>query len=56
VYPRSPRAATATYKRAVAAEGARRTRDARRLYNEVISKFPRSDEAALARDRLRDLQ
>lgn len=52
-YPTSARAATALYKRGVIAQNARRTADAQRFFNEVINRFPRSDEAALARDRLR---
>ena len=55
-YAGSPRAATAIYKRAVAAQNAGRTDDARDLFNQVVKKYPRSDEAALARDRLRALK
>ena len=52
-YPDSPRAPTALYKRGVLAQGARRTTTAKRLYNELIQKYPSSDEAELARERLR---
>jgi TolA-binding protein len=41
------------YKRGVLAQGARRTTTAKRLYNELIQKYPSSDEAELARERLR---
>jgi len=52
-YPNSQRAATALYKRGVIAQQAGRNADARRHLNAVVSRFPNSDEAALARDRLR---
>lgn len=52
----SPRAATAIYKRAVAAQNAGRTAAARTLFNQVVKKYPRSDEASLARDRLKALK
>ena len=52
----SSRAATALYKRGVAAETAGRPTDARTFYEGVVSQYPRSDEAALARDRLAALK
>lgn len=52
-YPTSVRAPTALYKRAVIAQTARRTTAARRLFNELIRSYPESDEADLARERLR---
>jgi TolA-binding protein len=52
-YPDSQRAATALYKRGVIAQQAGRNADARRFFNQVVNRFPRSDEATLARDRLR---
>ena len=52
----SSRAATALYKRGVAAETAGRAADARTFYEGVVSQYPRSDEAALARDRLAALK
>ncbi len=52
-YSTSVRAPTALYKRAVIAQTARRTTAARRLYNELIRSYPESDEADLARERLR---
>lgn len=55
-YPGSPRAATAIYKRAVAAQNADRTDDARTLFKQLIKKYPRSDEASLARDRVKALK
>ena len=54
-YGQSPRAPTALYKRGVMAQTARRTTTAKRLYNELIDKYPSSDEAELARERLRVL-
>ena len=54
-YADSPRAPTALYKRGVMAQTARRTTTAKRLYNELIQKYPSSDEAELARERLRVL-
>ncbi len=55
-YAGSPRAATAIYKRAVAAQNAGRTDQARDLYNGLMKKYPRSDEASLARDRVKTLR
>lgn len=52
-YPDSPRVPTALYKRGVLAQQSGRNADARRFFNDVINRFPRSDEATLARDRLR---
>ncbi|HEX2721463.1 MAG TPA: tol-pal system protein YbgF [Gemmatimonadaceae bacterium] len=54
-YADSPRAPTAIYKRGVLAQAARRTTTAKRLYNELIKRYPSSDEAELARERLRVL-
>lgn len=55
-YAGSPRAATAMYKRGVAAQNASKTDQARDLFNELIRKYPRSDEASLARDRIKALK
>ncbi|MBA3404554.1 MAG: tetratricopeptide repeat protein, partial [Gemmatimonadaceae bacterium] len=52
-YPTTPRAPTALYKRGVIAQTARRTTAARRLFNELVKSYPESDEADLARERLR---
>ena len=52
----SARAATALYKRGVAAEAASRSAEARTFYEAVVRQYPRSDEAALARDRLAALK
>ncbi len=52
-YPTSLRAPTALYKRGVAAQRAGRTTTAKRTFNDVIRLYPESDEAALARERLR---
>jgi tol-pal system protein YbgF len=54
-YPTSLRAATALYKRGVSQQKARRTTTAKKTFNEVIRLFPESDEAALARERLRGM-
>lgn len=52
-YATSVRAPTALYKRGVLAQTARRTTAARRLFTELIRAYPESDEADLARERLR---
>jgi TolA-binding protein len=54
-YPASPKAATALYKRAVAMRAAGRTATARAAFERVVRDYPRSDEAALAREQLRSL-
>lgn len=54
-YPTSIRAPTALYKRGVAQQRAGRTTAAKRMFNDVIRLYPDSDEAALARERLRAL-
>ena len=51
----SPRAATALYKLGLLAEQRRDTAGARAFYGRVVQSYPNSDEAALARDRLRSL-
>jgi TolA-binding protein len=55
-FPNSPRVPTALYKRAQTMQAARRTPQARQLYQEIIRRFPRSDEAALAEERLQSLR
>ena len=52
-YAQSPKAATALYKRARARQAAGRRTEARPLFEELVRRFPRSDEAELARERLR---
>ena len=47
-YPSSPRAAQALYKRARIKQSAGRTSEARTLYQELVRKYPKSDEAVLA--------
>jgi tol-pal system protein YbgF len=54
-YGESPRAPTALYKRGVIAQTAGRINAAKRLYNDLIKRYPDSDEAELARERLRVL-
>ena len=41
------------YKRGVAQQKGGRTATARKTFNDLIKMFPESDEAALARERLR---
>ena len=55
-YPTSQRAPTALYKRAIALQAAGQTANARALLESVVTRFPRSDEAALARERLRAIK
>lgn len=55
-YPSSQRAPTALYKRAIALQAAGQTANARALLESVVTRFPRSDEAALARERLRAIK
>ena len=54
-HTQSPRAASALYHIGLIRERANRLDDARRVYQRVVSSYPNSDEAALARDRLRAL-
>jgi len=55
-YPKSPRAPTALYKRAAAMEARNNLTGARAAYTQLVQQYPRSDEAALAKERLRALQ
>lgn len=55
-YPKSPHAPTALYKRALYLEQQGNATAARALLNQLISTYPQSDEAALARDHLRELK
>jgi TolA-binding protein len=52
-YPTATRAATALYKHALVLQQGGRAGEARAAFQDVISRYPRSDEAALARDRVR---
>jgi TolA-binding protein len=52
-YPSAPRAATALYKHGLFLQKAKRNSEARQAFQTVIDKYPRSDEAALAREQLR---
>ncbi len=54
-FPRSTRAASASYKLGLLAERKKDFETARRYYTSVVRDYPRSDEAALARDRLKTL-
>jgi tol-pal system protein YbgF len=53
--PKSPRAASAVYKLGLLSERQKDLEGAKAYYQKVISDYPRSDEAALARDRLKSL-
>ena len=55
-FPKSPHAPTALYKRALYMEQQGNLTGARAALNELIATYPQSDEAALARDHLRDLK
>jgi tol-pal system protein YbgF len=54
-YPQSPRAAAALYNLGLLNERAGKTAAARDAYQRVVQTYPKSDEAALARDRLKAL-
>jgi tol-pal system protein YbgF len=54
-YPRSPKAATALYKRALVLKSAGQSAAARASLERIVREYPRSDDAALAREQLRTL-
>ncbi|MEO8636258.1 MAG: tetratricopeptide repeat protein [Gemmatimonadales bacterium] len=54
-FPQSPRAASALYKLGLLAERRKDLEGARGFYQRVVRDYARSDEAALARDRLKTL-
>jgi tol-pal system protein YbgF len=54
-YPQSPRAASAVYNLGLLAERRRDLARAREAFQRVVQSYPQSDEAALARDRLKAL-
>jgi tol-pal system protein YbgF len=54
-YPQSSRAASALYNLGLLHERAKRTAAARDAFQRVVATYPKSDEAALARDRLKAL-
>jgi tol-pal system protein YbgF len=54
-YPTSSRAASALYNLGLLAERRKDTARAKDAYQRVVQKYPQSDEAALARDRLKAL-
>ena len=43
------------YKRALQMQTPKKTADAKRLFQDIIKRFPRSDEAALADERLQSI-
>jgi tol-pal system protein YbgF len=51
--PTSPRAAASLYKLGLLAERRKDTESARTYFQRVVKEYPKSDEAALARDRLK---
>jgi TolA-binding protein len=55
-HPTSPRVPTAMYKRALAMQASKKTAEAKRMFQEIIKRFPRSDEAALADERLQSIR
>ncbi|HET7586036.1 MAG TPA: tol-pal system protein YbgF [Gemmatimonadaceae bacterium] len=55
-YPSSPRAPTALYKQALSLQQAGNVPAARAALNKLVEQYPRSDEAALARERLRTMR
>jgi tol-pal system protein YbgF len=54
-YPKSARAGSALYNLGLLAERRKDTARAREAYQRVVQQYPQSDEAALARDRLKTL-
>jgi tol-pal system protein YbgF len=54
-FPKSPKAATALYKRALLLKSAGQNAAARASLERIVREYPRSDEAALAREQLRTL-
>jgi TolA-binding protein len=44
------------YKRALQMQSTKKTAEAKRLFQEIIKRFPRSDEAALADERLQSIK
>jgi TolA-binding protein len=44
------------YKRALQLQAAKKNAEAKRLYQDIIKRFPRSDEAALADERLQSMR
>lgn len=54
-FPQSPRAASALYKLGLLAERRKDLEAARGYYQRVLHDYPRADEAALSRDRLKTL-
>ena len=54
-YSSSPRAASSLYNLGLLAERRKDLAKAKDSYQQVVQKYPQSDEAALARDRLKAL-
>ncbi|MEP6620095.1 MAG: tetratricopeptide repeat protein [bacterium] len=54
-FPKSPKTATALYKQGLSLQAAGKTAAARAAFDRIVKEFPRSDEAELAKARLRSL-
>ena len=55
-YPKSPRVPTAMYKRALYLQSTEENGRSEGLFQDIIKRFPRSDEAALADERLQSIK
>jgi TolA-binding protein len=55
-FPGSPRVPTAMYKRALHLQSQKKTTEAKRIFQDIIKRYPRSDEAALADERLQSIR
>jgi TolA-binding protein len=44
------------YKRALHLQSQKKTTEAKRIFQDIIKRFPRSDEAALADERLQSIR
>ena len=55
-FPKSPRVPTAMYKRALHLQSQKKTAEAKKIFQDIIKRFPRSDEAALADERLQTIK
>jgi TolA-binding protein len=47
---------TARYKRALDRQASKKTAEGKRMFEEIIKRVPRSDEAALADERLQSIR
>ena len=44
------------YKRALSLQAQKKTAEAKRIFQDIIKRYPRSDEAALADERLQSIK